>query len=218
VSTYLESLSDRHVFSCMRASRPPRGISDPSSESLRPDDISVKIIRSARRTKTVSARLLNWHTLEVRAPASMPEKELQRAIRHFVEQALETRCKMRHFRSDERLEERASRLNQSLFGGALRWRSIRFAANQRKCFGSCSPARGTMRISKRLAEVPPFVLDYVIVHELVHLQEPNHSKAFWELVYRYDKTERARGYLMALQLEDDAVEANGLEDDEAGED
>jgi len=204
------------VLSCYarrRAPERPREGPAPSSESPSADDIAVQVIRSPRRTKTVSARLLNWYTLEVRAPASMSEEELQRAVRHFVEQVLEMRRKMRRFRSDAYLEERAKRLNQSLFGGALRWRSIRFAANQRKTFGSCSPALGTIRISKRLATVPPFVLDYVIVHELVHLQEPNHSQAFWELVYRYDKAERARGYLMALQLEEDAVEADALENE-----
>jgi predicted metal-dependent hydrolase len=41
------------------------------------------------------------------------------------------------------------------------------------------------------------VLDYVIVHELTHLIVADHSPAFHELVARYPKAERARGYLMA---------------------
>lgn len=191
-----------------RRARPgPRRGPKPSGEPPSEGDLAVQIVRSARRTKTVSARLLNWYTLEVRAPAAIPEEELQRFVSRFIQQVLEMRRKMRRFRSDAYLEERAKHLNRALFGGALRWRSIRFAANQTKSFGSCTPALGTIRIAKRLAEAPPFVLDYVIVHELAHLQEPNHSPAFWELVYRYDKTERARGYLMALQLEEDDVEA-----------
>jgi len=202
-----------------RGRRPqlPQG-SDSSSRSSRSGDITVRVVRSARRLKTVSARLLDWQTLEIRAPATLPEAELRRFVQRFVEQAMEMRRKMRHFHSDERLEQRALRLNQTLFGGALRWRSIRFAANQRKSFGSCTPALGTIRISKRLAEAPSFVLDYVIVHELAHLREPNHSRAFWDLVYRYDKTERARGYLMALQMEEDAVAGEGLADGEVTED
>ena len=115
---------------------------------------------------------------------------------------------MRGFVSNEKLEQRAVRLNKELFGGALRWRSIRFVTNQQKRFGSCSPARGTIRISHRLATVPTFVLDYVIVHELAHLLESHHSPAFWELVYRSPKTERARGYLMGMQLESDSLESD----------
>jgi len=45
------------------------------------------------------------------------------------------------------------------------------------------------------------VRDYVIIHELAHLVRPDHSPAFWKLVQRYKLTERARGYLMALGLE-----------------
>ena len=54
---------------------------------------------------------------------------------------------------------------------------------------------GDIRICQDLANMPTFVLDYVIVHELAHLLVPDHSPEFWELVERYPKTERARGYL-----------------------
>jgi hypothetical protein len=43
--------------------------------------------------------------------------------------------------------------------------------------------------------MPGWVLDYVLVHELVHLEVPGHGPDFWELVGRYPRAERARGYL-----------------------
>ena len=172
------------------------------------DDFEIKIIRSARRKKTVGARMVNWYTLEIRAPVAIPDAELERIIQKLAARMRKQRDRLRNFASDEGLERRAQTLNKRLFGSKLRWRSIRFATNQNSRFGSCSPKRGNIRISHRLAGVPPFVLNYVIVHELAHLLEANHSKAFWELVYRYEKTERARGYLMAMQMEGDVVEAD----------
>jgi len=72
---------------------------------------------------------------------------------------------------------------------------------------SCTPKPGAIRISHRLATVPQWVCDYVIVHELAHLEHPNHSKAFWTAVNRYRLAERARGYLMALNLRGDEADS-----------
>lgn len=100
------------------------------------------------------------------------------------------------------LDERAAQL--SLRFGLPRARSVTWATNQRQRWGSCSPAAGTIRISDRAAAYPPWVVDYVLVHELAHLRHPDHSRAFWDLVDRYPKAERAKGFLIAKGMEDES--------------
>jgi hypothetical protein len=44
--------------------------------------------------------------------------------------------------------------------------------------------------------MPPWVVDYVIVHELAHMLEHGHNDAFWGWVDRYPHAEKAKGYLL----------------------
>lgn len=150
----------------------------------------VKIIRSARRTRTISARR-EGDTLVVYLPAGLsPEDE-----RYWVERM---RAKLRkreagnRLNSDDVLRRRAEELNREYFDGRLAISEIRYVTNQDHRYGSCTPATGTIRLSHRLAEMPGWVVDYVIVHELAHLVQPNHSARFWKLVNRYPLTERAQ--------------------------
>ena len=66
------------------------------------------------------------------------------------------------------------------YGVAPQTVSIR---NQKSRWGSCSH-RGTLSFNYRIVFLPPHLLDYIVVHELCHLKEMNHSKRFWELVAR----------------------------------
>jgi predicted metal-dependent hydrolase len=109
------------------------------------------------------------------------------------------------------LRRRASDLNRRYFDGKLKPREIKWVTNQRHRYGSCTPSTATIRISDRVASMPLWVLDYVLVHELAHLVEANHSARFWKLVARYPLTERARGYLIAVGLEGESGESGDLE-------
>lgn len=165
--------------------------------------MEIKIVRSKKRKKTISAREVDGKFV-VQAPASMSDAELQPIIKN-----LQKRWQKRQAKSnldDKALHRRAQELNRLYFNGKLKWKSIEWVTNQNSRFGSCTPGNSTIRLSHRLASMPVFVRDYVIVHELAHLIEANHGPKFWKLVNRYPKTERARGYLMAVgleQLEDD---------------
>jgi predicted metal-dependent hydrolase len=133
--------------------------------------------------------------LELRVPAGMPASEQQEWAERM--QARIERQLSRARASDEGLERRAQALNKRIFDGRLRWNSIAFADQERR-WGSCSFSSGVIRIARRAADLPGWVLDYLLVHELAHLEAPDHSPRFWALVNRYQLTERSRGYLMAL--------------------
>jgi len=96
--------------------------------------------------------------------------------------------------------------------GLPRPHSVRWVDNMRQRWGSCTPEDGTIRVSSRLAAYPAWVLDYVLVHELAHLVVDSHGPAHDQLVDRYPYAERARGFLIAIDLDpDDAALGNGVE-------
>ena len=125
----------------------------------------------------------------------MPQAERQQWA-----ETMRSRLERRMQRSrptDERLDQRARTLNARHFGGRLRWTSIGYA-DMAHTWGSCTFTTGAIRVASRAAALPDWVLDYLLVHELAHLEHSDHGPAFHELVSRYTLTERAKGYLMAI--------------------
>ncbi len=77
-------------------------------------------------------------------------------------------------------------------------------SNARKRWGSCN-SKGNLIINWRLIMAPQDISDYVIVHELIHIEEKNHGKRFWSKVetilpqYKlYKKWLREKGHLLTL--------------------
>ena len=161
--------------------------------------MEVKIICSQKRKKTVSARMVKDKML-VYAPDGIPAVHLERIIQNFKRRFKQQRLK-KELNTKEDLAVIAQRLNERYFKGKLEIAAIEYITDQYKKFGCCNYKSKVIRISHRLLEMPPWVRDYVVFHEMAHIIEPNHSRAFWKIVSRYRLAERARGYLMAKGFE-----------------
>lgn len=157
--------------------------------------MEVKIIRSRRRKRTVSARLVK-DLLLVNAPFLLSQGRLDNIIADF-----KLKFERKRFKDDLDIKQNllgiAARLNKEYFGNKLKLSSIEYATEQNCKFGCCNYRSANIRISHKVGFMPAWVRDYVIMHEMAHLIEPNHSKVFWSIVSRYKLAERARGYLMA---------------------
>ena len=159
----------------------------------------IKIIQSNKRRRTISARLVE-DTMLVYAPNSISDSKLEKVI-DKLKKRLHNRKIKRGLNKTHDLVIVAETLNKEYFNNSLKISSIAYTTNQNKVFGCCNYKTKKILISHRLIQMPVWVRNYVIIHEMAHLIEPNHSKSFWNIVSRFKLTERARGYLMAKGLD-----------------
>lgn len=149
------------------------------------------MIRSNRRT--LALQILPDGTVVVRSPRRMSESR----IRAFVESKtgwLE-KYKRIHSAPVQKLTQEALRMLTDRAAEVIRGRVNYFASlvgvtygrvtirHQRTRWGSCS-AKGNLNFNCLLLLAPEKILDYVVVHELCHRKELNHSPAFWQEVER----------------------------------
>jgi predicted metal-dependent hydrolase len=71
-----------------------------------------------------------------------------------------------------------------------------FIQHMKTKWGGCSPLRGTIRLNSELAKKPPECLEYLLVHEMVHLLEPSHNERFVALMDRFMPNWRSRKSLL----------------------
>lgn len=172
-----------------------------AEESLLADLLAdVEVRRSARRKRTVTAFREHGRTV-VAIPARFTVAQEREWVRRMVGRLAAQETKRRP--SDTQLAARAEALSAQYLDGAARPTSVRWASNQGRRWGSCTPSEGTIRISTRVRGLPPWVLDYVLVHELAHLLHRGHGPEFWALVHRYPRSERARGFLEGVAFLDE---------------
>ena len=92
-----------------------------------------------------------------------------------------------------RIEAQAQRMGVRVAGMTLR--------EQRSRWASCSPG-GKISVNLRVLALPPAIRDYLVVHELCHLLEPNHSRRYWKRVgeffpdYRFAEEELKRYWIL----------------------
>ena len=152
-------------------------------------ELPVDVVRSRRRKRTVQAYVVDGR-VRVLVPAGLPKPEEARLVETMV-----ARATRRLQSTTVDLPTRAGLLARRY--GLPIPTTIEWSDRQMARWGSCTPTDGKIRISNRLATMPPWVLDWVIIHELAHLAVPDHGVGFKALVGRYELGERAEGYLIA---------------------
>ncbi|HET8640992.1 MAG TPA: M48 family metallopeptidase [Pseudonocardiaceae bacterium] len=155
----------------------------------------VEVRRSQRRRRTVSA-YRDGERVVVLIPARFSRAEESEWVDRMLARLAAREQRSR--RTDTELLTRARRLTARYLADHAAQAtpaSVRWVTNQHGRWGSCTPVDRTIRLSNRMQDMPEWVIDYVLLHELTHLIVPSHNADFWALVARYPRAERARGYL-----------------------
>jgi predicted metal-dependent hydrolase len=191
------------------------GVEEESSMPHADASPRVEVRRSGRRTRTVTA-YREHGTIVVLIPARMSVAEERTFVESMVAKVLDREARTSPPHGEDELLTRARDLVDThlapVTGGPVYPAAVRWVGNQRQRWGSCTPSTGAIRLSDRLQPMPAWVVDYVLVHELVHLVEPSHSGAFWRLVGRYPEAARARGYLEGYLAGQGRPDPDGTED------
>lgn len=155
-----------------------------------PADVEVRA--STRRRRSVTAFREDGRVVVV-VPARMPRHQIAAYVDDLVGrlERRETRAQP----SDAALARRAGELSRAYLDGRPRPTSVRWVTNQHSRWGSTTPAHGTIRLSARLASMPSYVVDAVLVHELAHLLVPGHGADFRTWERRYPRWAEAQAFL-----------------------
>ena len=153
--------------------------------------MEYKVIYSDRRTIGITVKNCE---VTVKAPLKTTEKRIEEVVQRYLgwinKQLLEQKKKATMFSglTDEdikRLKKEAkiyftekTAYYAEIMG--LKYGRVKITSAQKR-YGSCS-SEGNICFSYRLMMFPDYVRDYVVVHELAHIKEMNHSKRFYEII------------------------------------
>ncbi|MGE5577655.1 MAG: M48 family metallopeptidase [Syntrophothermus sp.] len=145
----------------------------------------------------------------------LPKAEQARHVRLLTQRLISQSRRMELVAPPGETPTGADRTDADLARIAMRldrehWRfgpvSIKFRKQEAR-WGSCNPTSRRIYISHRLKDAPLELLEYVVAHELCHLQEPNHGAAFWRLLSRaFPEWRRLRTRLRAYGFRKDLAD------------
>lgn len=178
---------------------PPRTAQPRHPEPQPPTDSpEVLVQRSARRKKTVSAHF-SGDTVILAVPQSATRREVEQwkttLVPKIVAKRDRARQNARRRGTDEALWRMARELSATYLNGQAQPTQVKWSSRQNTRWGSATPSTGVIRISTRLATAPDWVLETVVLHELVHLLEAQHNDRFWSLARKHPRANDAAQFL-----------------------
>jgi len=135
--------------------------------SFKGNDLQIEVIRTPLPTGRVIER---DGVLSVRVPAMIAPGKVRDAARQAVENWLKAHARTHILR---RVQELSGPMK-------VGYRSV-VLKDTRSRWGSCSRI-GNLNFNWRIVMAPPWIIDYLVIHELAHLREMNHSERFWRVV------------------------------------
>jgi predicted metal-dependent hydrolase len=165
-------------------------------QTITVDGVTLTLVVERKRVKNINARLRDT-TLLISAPVGVSQAALDQAIPDLARR-LVRRARARQVN----VEENALALAHAVaarFPNKPEVAQVLFVTNQQARWGSYSPATRTVRLNAALRQMPRWVLEAVVAHELAHVVHQDHSPAFWKLLRRVcPDTDRARAFLAGV--------------------
>ncbi len=161
--------------------------------SITIDGVTLDLRVTRKRVKNINVRMVG-NELRVSAPRWVSNHELDEAITELARRMIrrERAGKINH--ADDALA--LARRVAERFSNKPEIVAARFSTQQRSRWGSYSTRTRTIQLNAALRQMPLWVLESVVAHELAHIDHPDHSPAFWELLRKVcPQTERARAFL-----------------------
>lgn len=129
-----------------------------------------KLLKWVQKIGPKDKTFIDGETLVVYAPVELSHEKVRQAINNWLFKQLQVKIMSYYQCYWPFFQEQG-------------FKSLEIKYRQMKStWGVCRPSRGSVTFSKQLIHQPPEFIEYVVVHELCHLLQPNHSCHFYELV------------------------------------
>ncbi|MCS7046174.1 MAG: M48 family metallopeptidase [Gemmataceae bacterium] len=164
--------------------------------SLTVDGVRLRLVVQRKRVRNVNARLRH-DTLFVSAPPHVPEGILTELVADLARKLV----RRVHARTVNRDEDCLALVRKiaARFPTKPEVARVEFVATQTRRWGSYSATTRTIRLNVALREMPRWVLEAVVAHELAHVTYPHHGPEFWTLLRSvYPDVDRADAFLAGV--------------------
>lgn len=170
-------------------------------ESIDIEDIHLEVVLLRAKGARLQIQIARGGRLLIRAPLSMKDREIEKFIKQkefwIYKQAKRYEDYEEEFQAQENLRnlplEKRKELAYDLVKEKTDYYCKRIGVSYEKIrittaksyWGCCTKSKGTIAYIWQVILLPEEMVDYIVVHELCHMIEANHSKAFWSKVNEY---------------------------------